>query len=78
MTIHDMATKLGYAYSTKKSLVETNNGNYYSRTDHILTAKDDNKVILFRDRSSVQLFLESKAQLEIPATGGRNGPSKAR
>ena len=65
MTMQDMATKLGYTYSTKKHLVETEGKTFYTRTDHILRDNKTGHDSIFRDRSSVTLFLESKAQLEL-------------
>ena len=70
MTINDMATKLGYTYTTKRTLVQTPQGTFYTRIDHMLTDADG-KVTLLRDKASVNLFLESKAQIEIPGTSGR-------
>lgn len=73
MRIEDMATKLGYTMSTKKVLVSTDN-KHYTRRDILLTNNEDRSEIhTFRDRTAVQLFLESKAQVEIPGTKPARG-----
>lgn len=68
MTTKDMATKLGFTYTTKKTLVEGGAipNSFYARTDHILTKNDSpDAPYVFRDKTAVNLFLESKAQLEL-------------
>lgn len=68
MRLEDMAEKLGFKMGKKKTLAGGEDGKpMYARTDIILTdATDSTKPpMIFRDRGAVELFLESRAQLEL-------------
>ena len=71
MNLTDMAKKLGYTITKKKQLTESAGGQFYTRTDIVVTedANPSKPPMIFRDRGSLELWLESKAQLELLTQG---------
>lgn len=65
MLMKDYAERLGYKYNQKKTLVETDKKTFYARTDHTLTDAGG-EVLIFRDKQSITMFLNSKEQIELP------------
>lgn len=75
MNIKDLAAKHGYTYTPEKRLAQTETGEYYSRTTHVLVDQAGARYA-FRDTGSAGLWLTTRDQLEIPGTQAAPKPKK--